>query len=176
MLAPPLSQPRWVAGQCAHQEDGRTERFLEQPACMRRAERGQQQRGMLEPRGCELVLSGPQSVAFSWRSSDGTWHQERIGRESLDVWVMLATYSEGFWSRISPHAPVRAPQVFSGLAIKVYGLPSHRIVDAARFKAIIASTTETGRPASPAANGRLSWADWWTELRKALVNSGSGGS
>lgn len=121
------------------------------------------------PRGRHVALLGPSPVAISWRTSDGTWRQEPIARESLELWIMPATYHEGLWSRINPHAPSHPPIVFSGASVIVFAMPSHHVVDEVRSRQILASATETGWPGSPSASGELSWRNWRTRLEGALA-------
>src|SRR5437870_8484536 len=78
------------------------------------------------PRGRQLILVGPRRVELSWRDNAGVWRHEPLAKESLEIWLMPADYSEGFWSRVNPHASPPARLVFSGAMLKVYAVPSHR--------------------------------------------------
>ena len=120
------------------------------------------------PRGRHLVAIGPQPVAMSWRANDGSSHKDAISRESLDIWIMPANYREGFWSRISLHAPEHPTEVFSGSSVKVFAMPSHALIDQTRFKEILANAAETDWPDSPSRSGKLSWTTWQTTLASAL--------
>jgi len=121
------------------------------------------------PRGRHLVVVGRQPVAMSWRANDGSSHKDAIAKESLDIWIMPGNYREGFWSRINPHAPAHPSTVFSGQNVKVFAMPSHKLIDENRFKEIGANASVTEWPDSPWNTGKLSWTDWRTALADALV-------
>ena len=111
------------------------------------------------------MLVGPQPAHVCWRSPSGEWHRNQVGREAIDVWLMPSTYSQGFWSRLNPHAPPRAPLVFAGAAIKAYAQPTQHRTDDTAIKAILATATATGCGAEAA---DLSWSAWRTDIQRAL--------
>ena len=128
------------------------------------------------PRGRELVLVGPTPVEFSWADDLGVRHREPIAKESLEVWLMPADFSEGFWSRFNPEAPRLALLVSSSAMLKAYAIPSHYITDKSRFDAILPMAMETDWPESPSrARGHaLSWSTWRVDLQRALASNGLG--
>jgi hypothetical protein len=117
------------------------------------------------PKGVLVVLVGPQPAYMCWQATSGEWHRDPVGREAIDVWLMPATYSQGFWSWLNPHAPPRAPLVFSGAAIKAYAQPADE-TDELASKAILAKATATGCGAEAATD--LSWSAWRREIQRSL--------
>jgi hypothetical protein len=87
----------------------------------------------------------------------------------LDIWIMPGNYREGFWSRINPHAPAHPSTVFSGQNVKVFAMPSHKLIDETRFKEIGANASGTEWPDSPWNTGKLSWTNWRAALADALM-------
>lgn len=118
------------------------------------------------PRGVLVVLVGPEPSEMCWQSASGEWHRDPVGREAIDVWLMPGAYSQGFWSWLNPHAPQRAPLVFSGAAIKVYAQSSRYVTDEAAIKAILAKAAATGCDAEVVTD--LSWGVWRSDIQRAL--------
>jgi len=116
------------------------------------------------PRGRHLVLLGPGTVNVCWKDAAGTWRNDAVARESLDVWLMPENYSESLWSRINPHAPPTPWLLSSRGGIQLYAMPSHEVVDQKRFDAILRAALEVDWPRSPGRTGEVSWGDWRGKL------------
>jgi hypothetical protein len=119
------------------------------------------------PKGTLLVLVGPRPSHLCWQSASGQWHRDAIGREAIAMWLMPSAYSQGFWSWVNPHAPPKAPLMFSGASLKVYAQPSAHTIDAdeTAIKAILAKATATGCADE---SQSVSWSSWRSDMARAL--------
>ena len=118
------------------------------------------------PRGRHVVFMGPRDVEFTWRDRNGAWQREKLGKETLELWIMPGNYRESWASWFNLHAPPAAELIFAGTNVKVYSKPSARVTSEARFKEILKDATETRGMGS--SDDGLSWSTWRSDLKREL--------
>jgi hypothetical protein len=116
-----------------------------------------------------LVLQGPAEVSMHWTDSEGQGHVTPLARESLELWLMPASFEErrlGLLERL--HAPVPAEWLLRGNETNLYAMPCHRISSDQEFREILERATATGWPESPCGGTQaLTW-DWHGTLLARL--------
>jgi hypothetical protein len=70
------------------------------------------------PRGRRVVFMGPRDVECRWRDRNGAWQHEKVGKETLELWVMPGNYRESWGSWFNLHAPPAAELIFSGSNVR----------------------------------------------------------
>jgi hypothetical protein len=129
---------------------------------------GDQGREYRGPRGRRVVFMGPRDVEFTWRDRNGALQHEKLGKETLELWIMPGHYWESLASKLNFHAPEPAELIFAGANVRVYAKPSARVTSEARFKAILKEATETRGLES---DQPLSWSTWRTDLQRELPST-----
>lgn len=122
------------------------------------------------PEGLLLVLVGPQDMFFEWKDEGGVWHQNSFHKEAIELWIMPPEYHLSWKRFFIMKSPVPADLVFSGNAVKVYGIPSRRPASHHHkqlfddwFKEILLQATTLGPKLSP-----LFWTTWKEDIKKVL--------
>jgi hypothetical protein len=115
--------------------------------------------------GTKLVLLGPTPVSFHWRDQAGQWHDDRIARESLEIWILPAEYREG---RYGFHDPIPPDLVAATRTVRVYARPSHRLNSEGEFESYLKRAAETSWPQSPYNGAAVSWTTWKKDLANAI--------
>jgi hypothetical protein len=128
---------------------------------------GDQGREYRGPRGRRVVFIGPRDVEFTWRDQNGALQHEKLGKETLELWIMPGHYRESLASKLNFHAPEPAELIFAGANVRVYAKPSARVTSEARFKAILKEATETQGLDSQG----LSWSTWRADLQRELAST-----
>ncbi|MBW6477403.1 MAG: hypothetical protein K0A95_10060 [Chromatiales bacterium] len=123
--------------------------------------------------GLSLVLIGPQDMYFQWRDEDGAWHQKAFHKEVIELWFMPPEYHLSWKRFFVMKSPAPADHIYSGVAVKVYGMPSRRSVSPHQEKLfdkyleeILSQATTLGPRLAP-----LSWATWKMDIKKFLQQS-----
>jgi hypothetical protein len=128
---------------------------------------GDQGREYRGPRGRRVVFMGPGEVEFTWRDQNGALQHEKLGKETLELWIMPGDYKESWASKLNFHAPEPAELIFAGANVRVYAKPAARVTSEARFKAILKEAIETrGLDSQP-----LSWSTWRADLQRELAST-----
>lgn len=120
--------------------------------------------------GLLLVLIGPQDMYFQWKDENGAWHQKTFHKEVIELWFMPPEYHLSWKRFFVMKSPAPADHIYSGDAVKVYGMPSRRpasphhekLFDKYLEEILSQATTLGPRPAS------LSWATWKKDIKKFL--------
>jgi hypothetical protein len=72
--------------------------------------------------GCE-ECSGPRDVEFTWRDQNGALQHEKLGKETLELWIMPVHNRESLASELNFHAPEAAELIFAGANVRIYANP-----------------------------------------------------
>jgi hypothetical protein len=123
------------------------------------------------PLGDEVVIEGVDEVAMSWRDFSGTWRQDVVGKEALNVYVMPPSYRESYLRFLVLKRPRTARLVVRTKAYAIYAHPSARITRKELLDTIVRQAKGVRWPDSPTNTGVLSWGSWSTDLEQLLATA-----
>jgi hypothetical protein len=123
------------------------------------------------PGGLLLVLVGPQDMFYEWKDESGAWHEKSFTKEAIELWIMPPEYHLSWKRFFVMKSPVPADLIFSGDAVKVYGMPSRRptsqhhkqLSDDWFNYEVLPQATTLGPKLSP-----LSWTTWKGDIKEVL--------
>lgn len=110
------------------------------------------------------VFCGPKKVIWNWKDSGDNWHHDAIAYESLEIWLLPGNYSPGIKTYLTIKGPVLPSKVYDSQALKVYAMPSHRlIITENEFNKLIHKAT-TMYWNDSGGKHELSWPNWKSEI------------
>jgi hypothetical protein len=116
--------------------------------------------------GTKVVLVGPTPVYLHWRDQGGSWHDDALAKESVELYVMPPEYRQG-WSGFD--APIPADLVVANQVTRIYGLATHHLNSESEFDRLLQRATVTSWPISPhSGTMSLSWETWKTDVSRAV--------
>jgi hypothetical protein len=121
--------------------------------------------------GVLLVAVGPSPVPVKFLDASGTWTARPVARESLEIWIMPATYHDNATAALCFQRPVQPTAVVGTRDARVWARPAHRINSDAEFNAILSQYRAIAWPESPSNDAtRLSWPSWQHDISSSVLS------
>jgi hypothetical protein len=121
--------------------------------------------------GVQLVAVGPNPVSARFLDGSGTWTPRIVATESLEIWIMPATYHDKVMAALCFQRPMQPTSVVATREIKVWARPAHRINSEAEFNAVLSQQRGIDWPESPWNDPtRLSWRTWQQDISSSVLS------